>query len=244
MKKSLDFLAIFANRTMILIGVWAKTGVMQNQEPFTDEQWAKLHSAGAIIHHQSPFSHLPTPFNETPLSHKMTEKWVIPFYMTPINAQNIGFVAACREASPDIVSDLMGEFNWRPRRVGALLVAVRQFYDFQPVISNLLLKSELCCVGGTYCVALAAFGNPAAAATLCDYLDYYLRQPDLWFDQGSAMAALFALDAKLGSQKANSFLALWQKFAEDKPNWKLDKPNAGYDKTLNEIEKVREAMEV
>jgi hypothetical protein len=215
---------------------------MNHEELLTEEQLASLHSAGAIVRHQNPFSRLPTPLSDTSMSKEMREKWVIPFYMQRLEAKDSDFTAACVEATPELTLSLLSEFNWRLRVVGARFVAVRQFFELQQDISNLLLKSDVCCVGGEYCLALASLANEAAADTLSEYLDYYLNQPDLWFDQGQALAALLYLDELLGSNKAAQFLELWQQFVSNKPNWDLADFNKGFRNSIKTLQEVRQMI--
>lgn len=204
-----------------------------------EQQAVQLHSAGATVRHKSPFANLPTPANETPLSQDIIEQWVAPFYIKRLEVENSDFLEASAVVTSDFVLTLLGEFNWRPRTVGAQFIAVRQFYELQQPLSNLLLRSEVCYAGDTYCLALASLGNVAATDTLCAYLDYYLRQRNLWFDQASAMAALLYLDEKLESNKATQFSKSWQRFIRNKPNWNLDKSTQAFRKEMAVVEQMR-----
>lgn len=216
---------------------------MNHEESLTEEQLMGLHSAGAVVRHQTPFSRLPTPHSDTPMSKEVREKWVIPFYMRRLEAKHSDFAAACVEATPELALSLLGEFNWRPRVVGARFVAIRQFFGLQRDISNLFLKSEVCYVGSEYCLALTSFANKAAADTLSEYLDYYLNQPDLWFDQGQAMSALLYLDELLGSNKAAQFSRAWQQFVRNKPNWNLTDFNKQFRASMSTLEEIRQGIE-
>ncbi len=215
---------------------------MNNQTALTEEELVsiRLHSAGATVRHQSPFAHLPSPLNDTPMSQEMRAKWVIPFYMWAYEGAD--FAAACAEATPELALLLLSEFNWRPRSVGARFIAVRQFSMLQQEVSHLLLKSEVCFAGREYCIALASLGNEAAADTLSTYLDYYLRQPDLWFDQAHAMSALIYLDELLGANKASQFTDQWRQFVSDKPNWKLDNFNKRFRQEIAAVQDIRQRI--
>nr|WP_240507329.1 DUF6000 family protein [Streptomyces kanamyceticus] len=92
---------------------------------------------------------------------------------------------------------------------------------FRERLGELLLASEVCCTGLAYCVALASFGSPDDADHLADYLDRYLRRPDLDFDQLVAMGALVYIDLGLGDNKAARFLApsgLWHQWLQGRPD--------------------------
>ncbi|OJY85068.1 MAG: hypothetical protein BGP14_04280 [Sphingobacteriales bacterium 44-15] len=51
-------------------------------------EMARLHSAGAIIRHVSPFDNLPTHKNDVDLSPDFVRKWAVPFYMEIGRSQN------------------------------------------------------------------------------------------------------------------------------------------------------------
>jgi hypothetical protein len=56
--------------------------------------------------------------------------------------------------------------GWRERRTAAWLVAVSRRTAFRERLGELLLASEVCCVGLAYCVTLASFGTPRDADLL------------------------------------------------------------------------------
>ena len=88
-------------------------------------------------------------------------------------------------------------------------------------IGNLLLRSDVCFAGHDYCIALASFSSPEAINYLNEYLEYYLEQPDLWFDQSSAIAALSFIGANKGTDLVTPHTAAWESFVANKPNWEL-----------------------
>ncbi|MFJ2774898.1 DUF6000 family protein [Streptomyces sp. NPDC087300] len=111
--------------------------------------------------------------------------------------------------------DTLLEGGWRERRTAAWLIAVSRRAEFRERIGELLLASEVCCVGLAYCVTLAGFGTPDDANHLTAYLDRYLRRPDLNYDQLVAMSALRYIDLNLGDKKAARFLSpdgLWHQW--------------------------------
>jgi hypothetical protein len=80
----------------------------------------------------------------------------------------------------------------------------------------LLLASELVYSGQGYCFALASFGTPQDAGLLSEYLDRYLPQTELRYDQPWALGALLHIDRKLGTRHAARFMTddgLWQRWA-------------------------------
>jgi hypothetical protein len=56
------------------------------------------------------------------------------------------------------------------------------------------------------------------------YLDHYLTQPDLVFDQADAMAALTSLDSRNGTSHAHGYEAHWARYLANTPS----KPSASY----------------
>ncbi len=204
----------------------------------------KLHSAGATVRHKGPFGHLQVPVNPETLSKEFIEKWVLPFYMSHCfdkhSLQDLKPIA--HELSPQVVGRLLGEFDWRPRIVGAQLAAIKQYVEFEQVIGNLLLRSDVCYAGSGYCLALASFNTPASAEFLCRYLDYYLTKPDLWFDQSSAMGALAYLDQLNGTELLNRFLPAWERFVANKPRWNLRDSIQSFAETMEKIVEIRSAI--
>lgn len=69
-----------------------------------------------------------------------------------------------------------------------------------------------------YCLALAVFDTPDSRGYLHRYLDYYLRQPQLRFEQTQAMAAIVYLDGKNGSAEAARHAPAWQAFLASRPD--------------------------
>ncbi|MGV9313603.1 DUF6000 family protein [Streptomyces sp. NPDC003691] len=117
------------------------------------------------------------------------------------------------------------EGGWRERRTAAWLVAVSRRTEFRGRIGELLLASEVCCVGLAYSVALAGFGTARDADLLADYLDRYLRRPDLGYDQTVVMGALQLIDLNLGGGHAERFRepgGLWQQWLHDAPHMQGD----------------------
>ncbi|MET9498965.1 DUF6000 family protein [Streptomyces sp. NPDC006552] len=113
------------------------------------------------------------------------------------------------------------EGGWRERRTAAWLVAVSRRTEFRERLGELLLASEVCCVGLAYSVALASSGTPRDADLLAAYLDRYLRRPDLGYDQTVVMGALQFIDLNLGGGRAARFRqpgGLWQQWLQDAPH--------------------------
>ncbi|WP_031155099.1 DUF6000 family protein [Streptomyces xanthophaeus] len=128
-------------------------------------------------------------------------------------------VQAAGEITPAELGILL-EGGWRERTTASWLVAVARRTEFRSRIGELLLAS-----GGSYpaslCIALASFGTSADADPLCEYLDRYLPEPDLRWDQTAVFSTLLHLDAVLGAERAAPYLApggLWRRWIAATPN--------------------------
>ena len=183
-----------------------------------------LHVAGATIRHNGVFSKLDTFQNKIPLNPEFIKKYVSPFYMS--EPSDIKYKDAYADIKDDvdltIITNLLGECNWRPRTVGAYFAAIENKHGLENNIGNLLLRSDVCYAGHYYCLALASFASENSVVFLKKYLDYYLTQYDLWFDQASAMAALFYLSEKVDKNLYSVYLPSWRKFIKNKKNWDLE----------------------
>jgi hypothetical protein len=151
-----------------------------------------LHVAGATVRHNGKLSDLAVFENSEPLDNEFLREYVAPFYMGSKGTEEFRKSYRVLRKSIDInlVSKLLGNFDWRSRSVGAYFSALESMEELEKNIGRLLLRSDVCYAGHDYCLALASFSTPTATKFLHQYLEYYLEQPDLWFDQTSAMAAL------------------------------------------------------
>lgn len=189
-------------------------------------EMANLHSAGATVRHLSPFTHLPTHKNADNLTVDFTQKWVVPYYMEIGAYSNSACIDAIKQAKPEITTDiclsLLGDFNWRTRKVGAYFAAVKGYSELIEIIGTHLLKSEVCCVGHVYALTLAFFNNEQCIQYLNKYLDYYLTRPALYFDQKMVLEAVLYLDKQNGTNNFSLHEANWKIFQDQQweaENW-------------------------
>lgn len=180
------------------------------------EEKLKLHSAGATIINHSPFDELVSHVNSTQLEAAFIKKWCVPFYMTIDRYYDLSWVEEIKkikkEITPEITLQLLGDFNWRTRLVGAYFSAVKGFDEQIDIIGTHFLKSEVCCVGHIYALVLAFFNNEKSIRYLEGYLNYYLEKPELPFDQYDALEALFYLDKVNSTTNFKKHLLAWEKF--------------------------------
>jgi hypothetical protein len=181
------------------------------------------HVAGATVQHQSPFSELQVPVSFDLLPADIRDTWVIPLYFGLQRDHVEQFVDThLHLVTDDLVNQLLASFNWRPRTAGAYLVALTDRDGFTEHLGRLLLRSDVCYAGAAYCIALAELNNSQAVDFLNEYLAYYLKRTDLWFDQGHAMAALCHLDRANGTDNVSRHLDPWSRFIQNKSHWSLE----------------------
>jgi hypothetical protein len=198
-----------------------------------------LHVSGATVRHKSPFEDLDVPRNDGELDEAFIGQWVIPFYSNSLSIADedsiAQFSSAAQKIDVEIVRRLLGDFNWRSRIAGAYFAAINNYSELLAIIGKHLLKSEVCYAGGGYCLALAAFGGDEANAYLTSYLDYYLEQVDLWYDQADAYCALEYLD----KPQAEARFPKWKAFVANKPYWDLNRSREGFAGSRTTIDRIR-----
>lgn len=215
--------------------------LLKQVKPVINAEAVFKHSAGATVVHNGPFSDLEIPISENELSQEFLQKWVSPFYMTAINDDFFkeNFEKVSQELSEDIVLQLLSDFNWRTRIVGAYFCSIMNYISFEKIIGNLLLRSDVCYAGAGYCYALASFNTEGSRRYLLKYLDYYLKKKKLWFDQSVAMSALSYLDELNSTDDFTDLLPLWKKFVKNKPFWNIKSSIKSFTVTMESIEELR-----
>lgn len=189
---------------------------MENDE----KEQIRLHSAGAPVRHKSDFENLVSFKNNVELTNEFIQKWAVPFYMEIGKSGDKKWIKEIKkinkEITPDITLALLGDFNWRTRLVGAYFSAVKGYQDQIDIIGAHFLKSEVCCVGHIYAIVLAFYNDKITDKYLNDYLDYYLRKPELDFDQEYALGAVAYLDKVNGTNNTQRHLPNWMKLQKDR----------------------------
>lgn len=196
------------------------------------------HVAGATVVHQNPFSRLAVPTADGHPERDFVEKWIQPFYMVDPSDSEFAhaFQGVAAEVDDAVIDKLLAHRNWRSRIVGAFFVAILRKHETTGQVRALLLRSDVCYAGRGYCLALATLNGEIAVSALQEYLEYYLTQPQLWFEQAEALAALDHLDQANGTSNADDFHARWVEFVSDKPNWDLDRTKERFRKSLEGLE--------
>jgi hypothetical protein len=200
-----------------------------------------LHVAGATSRSHNPFEQLTAYRNQEEPSDEFIDKWVMEFYRVSIARLDdqtfAAFVQAAQEVTPDIVEQLLGDFNWRLRIVGAYFAAIKGYEEFTDIIGVHLLQSEVCYAGAGYALAFAMFRSERAQDYLKAYLEYYLKQPNLWYDQADVLAALHII----ASAEAANYAVSWQSYIIDKPNHRLEDTIDWMKKSMGTVEQIKAA---
>jgi hypothetical protein len=200
-----------------------------------------LHVAGATTRSHTPFEQLAAHRNQAEPSDEFIDKWVMAFYrvsLAKLDDQTFAaFVQAFKEVTPEVVKQLLGDFDWRPRITGAYFAAIKGYEEFTDIIGVHLLQSEVCYTGAGYALAFALLQSARAQDYLKAYLDYYLKQPDLWYDQADVLAALHLLDPA----EAATYSASWQAYIVNKPNHRLENAIDRLRKSRQTVEKISAA---
>ncbi|CAL2104884.1 conserved hypothetical protein [Tenacibaculum sp. 190524A02b] len=173
----------------------------------------ELHTAGATVTHISPFSKLNSYKNEKPINKEFITQWVKPFYFE-LNNQSEEWIEKMIKIKPALTDQIilknLGDFNWRTRSTGSYFASIKQAYHLEEIIGTHLLKSEVCYAGTEYAKTIAFFNTDKSAGYLNEYLRYYLKRPELYFDQESVMLALKYLDEINGSDHVSEHLKEWR----------------------------------
>lgn len=153
-------------------------------------------------------------------------RWVMPFYTRGPQGSDVDTLRSELErVEPKVVRRLLSTYNWRERIVGGWFAGLKGWRQFESVIGQLLLASELCYAGQGYCFALACFADEPSRGYLTQYLDHYLARPELYYDQTEALCALMWVDDRHGTQFAAPYVepdGPWERFIANKPHgWDL-----------------------
>ncbi len=180
------------------------------KENLTDIQ---LHSAGATNRHKNPFEDLISYVNEVEITQGFREEWVIPFYFE-LNNKSDEWIEKMIHLKPKINEEIilqnLGDFDWRTRSTGSYFAAIKKSTHLENIIGTHLLKSEVCYAGSGYALTLASFNTSQAVDFFDRYLEYYLKQPQLYFDQGSVITALKYLDEINNTKNTEKHLKNWE----------------------------------
>lgn len=168
----------------------------------------------------SPFFDLwapPVPERST-LDQALIATWIAPLCAGLDRGRFIEVLAdRWGEIDAALISRLLHERLWRARIAGSYLVGLKRDARFVAHVAGHLLRSETPYAGQVYCLALARVEGPLAEAALRRYLDHYLAERELLYDQCAAMGALAWLGNRRGEDLLADYLPAWEAFTRDKP---------------------------
>lgn len=179
----------------------------------------RLHIAGATVRHKSPFEKLKCYKNEIEIDQPFRVEWVIPFYsrLHKYDEEWVTQIAKLySKISDEVILKNLGDFNWRTRSTGAYFAAVKDKREYIEIIGTHLIKSEVCYAGRTYAKVLAYFNDEKGNKYLERYLEYYLQQKDLYFDQDAVFQAVKYLDEINGTSRLDKFVNDWKEYSKGK----------------------------
>jgi hypothetical protein len=170
----------------------------------------------------------------------LREQWVKPYYMDVLHANYVSFegdrlnafVSRVREALVVVdhsVIERLLEINgpdssWRDWLTGGWFTGLKRWKQYADRVGEILLKSQTPYAAQGACFALARFDDDAAIKYLTAYLDHYLLDTDLSYDQNWAMSALIWIDRSQSSKYSDAYLkpgGPWEAFVGRKPHWSL-----------------------
>jgi len=163
------------------------------------------------------FSNLRTYKSAETITDEFRMKWVSPYYLNLIKSDNdwIDQMKSIKnKITEDIILKNLGDFGWRSRQTGAYFAAIKNSIELTEIIGVHLLKSEVCYAGKQYAATLAIFNSKESIKYLSDYLDFYLRHPELEFDQIQVFESLKYLDEENQTNYLNSHKVAWTKFGK------------------------------
>lgn len=119
-----------------------------------------------------------------------------------------------------IIQELLSS-GWREQLVASWLSGLKRYRQFSDVIGELLAASKNAYAGQGFAFALACFSDNKSAQWVENYLQIYLPQMTLFYDQYWAMAALMWIDRGAKTNRADQFASLWEAYEQGK-DVKLD----------------------
>jgi hypothetical protein len=214
-----------------------------NNIDFTQFTYIERHLMGATVLHEHPFGELPTQYIGTGLEkdyEPLHLKWVDEYYLHVGSDYPNDWIQKMRsvktEIKEDVILELLGHINWRPRTMGAYFAMVADMPHLLEIIGSHLLKSEVCFVAKTYLIAIAYFNTPWGMNYLQRYLDHYLGQYHLVFDQREAMETLCYLDQINGTKYLIKYQERWAEFIIHQPHCQKE---IGYRRVESEVQIIR-----
>jgi hypothetical protein len=136
----------------------------------------------------------------------------------------------------DMVKVLLGNLGWRERRLGAYYSCIGEFSSTIDIVGVHLLKSEQPFAGYNYLLSIAYFNTEKGMYYLRQYLDYYLTQYRLDYDQYYAVRTLCYLDNLNKTSIFSEYLQPWNEYLLKRSEYYKSLGSAKTKTTLEELQ--------
>ena len=172
--------------------------------------------------------------NQTHPMQDFINQWVAPYYLAILHGnyyyqlsddERFSFNENVNNALENINSEialqlLSGEWSgWREKITGSWFCGIKGWSQFSDLIGKELVESKMTYAGQGLSFALACFANKKSIHYLMEYLDMYLPQTNLVYDQDWVMSALLWVDEQNKTNYASRYLVpggLWEKYVSGK----------------------------
>jgi len=148
-------------------------------------------------------------------SEEFRKTWISPYYPN-LNKTSWNWIMSAvsvrEEVTDKIIRTTLGGKDADSRETGAFFAAIKGARRHTDIIGVHLLKSEFTGAGPQYIRTLAAFNTRQSVKYLEAYLDYYLGQPELYFEQSTAIAAIKHLDSLNRTRLLKKHLPRWKEY--------------------------------
>jgi hypothetical protein len=166
-------------------------------------------------------------------------QWVAPYYLNILHGnycfllkhdEQVAFNRSVNNALASINVEVVNRLlsgGWREQITGSWYCGLKGWSQFTDMIGTKLVESKMTYAGQGHSFALACFANDKSVRYFTEYLDMYLPQINLVYDQAWVMSALMWVDEQNNTDHSVRYLAsngLWQEYIADKESdvWQLD----------------------
>jgi hypothetical protein len=166
-------------------------------------------------------------------------QWVAPYYLKILHGNycyllkddeqtffNRSVKNGLASINYEVVNQLLSG-GWREQITGSWFCGLKNWSQFADIIGTNLVESKMTYAGQGHSFALACFVDDKSVKYLTKYLDTYLPQINLVYDQAWVMTALMWVDEQNDTNHSARYLAsggLWEKYVADKKSdaWRLN----------------------
>jgi hypothetical protein len=154
----------------------------------------------------------------------LRDRFVAPFYLHCLNGNLVSLesderqqlVQDMREVAPHITIEaakVLWAYEWRGAWMASWWTGVWRWPSLVAAVEPQLIPSRWVYAGQGHCFALSRVADPASPDVLLRYLQLYLNQPESYYDQSWAMAALRHVSSVLGTNLPSQIWADWRNWS-------------------------------